>query len=565
MAEITASLVKELRDRTNAGMMECKGALKETDGDIEAAIKYLRERGAIKAAKKADREAKEGVVAAEIAEDSKTGLLVEVNCETDFVAKNDNFGAFVAELASDVLGSGAGDLEAANGISKGDGTLDDFVKAKVIELGENLQFRRMQRFEADGAGVVASYIHMGGKVGVLLEAGCEKAETETDAGFLELVKDLTLHIAAAAPVGIGREDVDGSVIEAEREVFRKEMENSGKPGEHHREDRRREDRQVLQHRLSLRAGFHQRPRPERGRPPRGEGQGARRYHHRAPLHAFCARRKLGSFPDDYRNPPKGGSCASGYRLSRVGAALSPSAPPSRYSETWNPTPPARSSSPAPPAASARECVLQFLAGGHSVFATGRDGSKLATLGGITGSQAGDLTSPGVADQAVATANEALGGLDTVVHCAGVGLIRPAKDTTDADFVRVTNTNLRATFLVAKAAAETMAASGGGRFLTVPGILGKAAMRGASAYCASKYGVVGLIKAMSLEYQRAGVQFCLFHFGGVDSPFWDDIEMKVQREKMIPVPTAAAAIVSAATAPAHLVTSEVTLQPETHQL
>ena len=226
---ITASLVKELRDKTNAGMMECKNALKETDGDIDAAIKQLRERGAIKAAKKAGREAKEGVVAAQIDAAAKSGVLVEINCETDFVAKNDNFGAFVAELAETVASSDAADIDAANALAKGDGTLDDFVKAKVIELGENLQFRRMQRFDLEGSGVIASYIHLGGKVGVLLELGSSDDALAASDGFRELAKDLTLHIAASAPVGIGRDDVDGSIVEAEREVYRTQMEKSGKP------------------------------------------------------------------------------------------------------------------------------------------------------------------------------------------------------------------------------------------------------------------------------------------------------------------------------------------------
>ncbi len=231
MAEITASLVKELRDKTNAGMMECKNALKETEGDVDAAIKFLRERGAIKAAKKADREAKEGIVSAHIDSEARSGVLVEVNCETDFVAKNDNFKAFVTELTDAVAGSDATDTESANSISKDEGSLDDFVKAKVIELGENLQFRRMIRYDVEGAGVVASYIHLGGKVGVLLEVNCNKDETATNESFRELVKDLTLHIAATSPAGIGRDEISSDLVEAEKDLFRKQMEESGKPPE----------------------------------------------------------------------------------------------------------------------------------------------------------------------------------------------------------------------------------------------------------------------------------------------------------------------------------------------
>lgn len=228
---ITASQVKELRDRTNAGMMECKKALQETGGDIDAAIKHLREAGAIKAAKKADRAAKEGVVTAHIDEDAKHGILLEVNCETDFVAKNENFQGFVAELMAAVAAAGVAEIEAAHALAHGDGTIDDFVKAKVIELGENLQFRRMTRYDVDGKGVVASYIHLGGKVGVLLEVGCENDATAGNDDFRALVKDLTLHIAASAPAGLAREDIPADLIEAEKDVFRKQMEGSGKPAE----------------------------------------------------------------------------------------------------------------------------------------------------------------------------------------------------------------------------------------------------------------------------------------------------------------------------------------------
>ena len=231
MADITAALVKELRDKTNAGMMECKNALKETGGDVDAAIKFLRERGAIKAAKKADREAKEGVVAAQIDVEARSGVLVEVNCETDFVAKNDNFKEFVSKLTDSVASSGSNDIDSANAVQKGDGTLDDFVKAKVIELGENLQFRRMTRYEVEGSGVVASYIHLGGKVGVLVEVNCSKDDTAASDVFRDLVKDLTLHIAAAAPAGIGRDEISDDLVEAEKDLFRKQMADSGKPPE----------------------------------------------------------------------------------------------------------------------------------------------------------------------------------------------------------------------------------------------------------------------------------------------------------------------------------------------
>ncbi|MBR9758754.1 elongation factor Ts [bacterium] len=228
---ITASLVKELREQTGAGMMECKNALKETEGDIDAAIKYLRERGDLKAAKKADRAAKEGVVAAQISEDGKSGILVEVNCETDFVARNENFQAFVDEVASTVATSDAQDLEAAMALPKGDQTLEGYIKTKVLELGENLQFRRFERLNVSGEGAVASYIHLGGKVGVLIAVNAEKAESASNDAFRNLVKDLTLHIAASAPAGLGREDIPADLVEAEKDIFRKQMEGQNKPAD----------------------------------------------------------------------------------------------------------------------------------------------------------------------------------------------------------------------------------------------------------------------------------------------------------------------------------------------
>ena len=228
---ITASLVKELREQTGAGMMECKNALKETEGDIAAAIKYLRERGDLKAAKKADRAAKEGVVAAQISEDGKSGILIEVNCETDFVARNENFQAFVDEVASTVAASGAQDLEAALALPKGDQTLEGYIKTKVLELGENLQFRRFERLNVSGEGAVASYIHLGGKVGVLIAVNAEKAESASNDAFRDLVKDLTLHIAASAPAGLGREDIPADLVEAEKDIFRKQMEGQNKPAD----------------------------------------------------------------------------------------------------------------------------------------------------------------------------------------------------------------------------------------------------------------------------------------------------------------------------------------------
>ncbi|MFN5737901.1 MAG: translation elongation factor Ts [Akkermansiaceae bacterium] len=226
---ITASIVKELRDKTNAGMMDCKKVLTETNGDIEASIKLLRERGIAKAGAKADREANEGIITARVNGAATTGILLEVNCETDFVSKNENFQAFVSGIADKLADSNAADHAAALAVSHGESTLEDFVKAKVVELGENLQFRKYVRFDAAPGGVVASYINHGGQLGVLLEVGTKNAAVASQAAFQELIKDLTLHIAACAPKGLSRNDIPEDIVNAEKDIFRVRLIEQGKP------------------------------------------------------------------------------------------------------------------------------------------------------------------------------------------------------------------------------------------------------------------------------------------------------------------------------------------------
>jgi elongation factor Ts len=226
---ITASIVKELRDKTSAPMMDCKKVLTETNGDIEASIKLLRERGIMKSAKMSDRAANEGVITARINADATSGLLLEVNCETDFVSKNESFQAFVGDIADALATSTAADLDAALAHQHGEQSLDDTIKAKVGEVGENLQFRKYARFDAAAGGVVASYIHLGGKVGVLIEVGTTQPGSRTNDSFKELIKDLTLHIAACAPKGLSREDIPQSVVDNELDIFRVRLEAEGKP------------------------------------------------------------------------------------------------------------------------------------------------------------------------------------------------------------------------------------------------------------------------------------------------------------------------------------------------
>lgn len=209
--------------------------------------------------------------------------------------------------------------------------------------------------------------------------------------------------------------------------------------------------------------------------------------------------------------------------------------------------------------------------GHALALTGRDRGRLDDLAADCADaatihhEALDVTAPGEAARFVNEAVEALDGLDGVVHCAGVGLIKTVADTTDAEFTRVTNINMRGTFLVAQASARVFAEAKSGLFITFPGILGRAVMRNAAAYIASKFAVAGLIRAMATEYQRVGVKFSLFYLGGVDSPFWDELAMNPQRDKMIPLEQAADLVVRTLSLPPHLVLNEVVLQPDSHQL
>ncbi len=216
MADITPALVGKLREMTNAGLMDCKNALVASAGDLDQAVDILRKKGAASAAKKADREAKEGLIAQAVLQGGKIGAIVEINCETDFVARNDSFKAFASEIATRVATNPSADLEA------------DRVAA-VARIGENIQIRRHARLEVPGNGLVAAYIHTGGKVGVLVEVAAEKAETVQHEDFKQLVRDITLQIAAASPVAIGRDSVPASVIEKEKEIAAQSDAIKGKP------------------------------------------------------------------------------------------------------------------------------------------------------------------------------------------------------------------------------------------------------------------------------------------------------------------------------------------------
>ena len=214
---ITASMVKELREMTGAGMMDCKKALVECEGDKDKAIDYLREKGIAKAAKKAGRIASEGVVAA--ASDGSTACIVEVNSETDFVAKNENFQNLVKKIAEHIVATKPADMDALNASELDGKTVAEVMTEAVASIGEKLSLRRFEVYTSED-GKLATYIHMGGKIGVIVELS---------GGADELGKDVAMQIAAAKPQCIGRDDVDADALAHEREVLRKQALEEGKP------------------------------------------------------------------------------------------------------------------------------------------------------------------------------------------------------------------------------------------------------------------------------------------------------------------------------------------------
>ena len=219
---ITASMVKELRERTSAGMMECKKALSETDGDMEAAVQLLRTSGAAKADKKAGRVAAEGVVSIYISDDKKLGVIVEVNSETDFVAKGDDFQKFAADIATVVAATNPADLDALNATKLPSGeTVDETRRALIAKLGENITVRRFERVEASGDAEISSYQH-GLKIGVLVNS---------TGGNENLGKDLAMHVAALKPMCVSTDEVPADAVEKEKEVFSAQAAESGKPPE----------------------------------------------------------------------------------------------------------------------------------------------------------------------------------------------------------------------------------------------------------------------------------------------------------------------------------------------
>ncbi|MCG5493908.1 translation elongation factor Ts [Ectothiorhodospira variabilis] len=218
--QITASMVKELRETTGAGMMECKKALTAANGDMEAAIEQMRKSGAAKAVKKADRVAAEGQVMVASSDDHRRAVIVEVNCETDFVAKDENFNSFVTQIAEQALAQQPADVDALMALSGAEGSLEETRAALVAKIGENVQVRRFELFASED-GELAHYLH-GTRIGVVVEMV---------GGNQDLARDVAMHIAASHPVCVDESQVPQDLLKKEEAVFRAQAEESGKPAE----------------------------------------------------------------------------------------------------------------------------------------------------------------------------------------------------------------------------------------------------------------------------------------------------------------------------------------------
>ena len=218
--QITAAMVKELRERTGSGMMECKKALSEVDGDMEAAIEAMRKSGLAKADKKASRVAAEGLIGIELSADAKTASIVEVNCETDFVSGGDEFAAFTTNIAKRILADSPADVAALSEMALTDGDSIEVTRKNMItKIGENIQVRRFQRIEA--VGKMGSYKH-GARIGVVVDI---------EGGDDELLKDIAMHIAATNPTCVSEDQVPAEMLEKEKAILIAQAEESGKPAE----------------------------------------------------------------------------------------------------------------------------------------------------------------------------------------------------------------------------------------------------------------------------------------------------------------------------------------------
>jgi elongation factor Ts len=229
---ISAKAVSELRQRTGAGMMDCKKALEENAGDMDAAVEYLRKKGIAKAEKRADRSTSEGVVGGELFNGGQSGALVEVACETDFVARNEDFGKVVAALVAHRVASSAADLDAflaETMTGQGGESVADYVKQASARTGEAVNVKHTARFDAGASGQVGMYRHHNGKLGTLVKVTASSPEVANHEATRELVKYIAEHIAAAAPIAVDRNGVPAEKIESEKRIGMEQAREAGKP------------------------------------------------------------------------------------------------------------------------------------------------------------------------------------------------------------------------------------------------------------------------------------------------------------------------------------------------
>lgn len=228
MAQVTAALVKELREMTGAGMMECKKALVEADGDLDKAVDVLRTAGLAAAAKKAGRATNEGTVMALVSEDSKTGALVELNCETDFVAMNEKFTALAERIANGVIAHDPADLDALKATELEGETVEAILTESIHTIGENINLARFGRMHVED-GAIASYIHGAGKIGVLVSFKLGDTAVAANEAFQRMGRDVAMQVAAASPIAPRRDSVPAEVVEHEMGIYKAQAAESGKP------------------------------------------------------------------------------------------------------------------------------------------------------------------------------------------------------------------------------------------------------------------------------------------------------------------------------------------------
>ncbi len=238
MGEISAKDVAELRKMTGAGMMDCKKALTEADGSVEKAVEILRVKGIAKAAGKSDRATREGLVVMKLGDGAKSGAIVEVNCETDFVARTDDFKAVAGGIVDHILEGKSGDFSGGDGETllgetfHGDSskTVEEFVKEGVAKLGENMRIGKFSRFQVEGAlGAVNFYNHMNGKVGVLIELAADDAEFAGSPELAAIAEEVAIHICAFSPEYVSPEEIPAEVLEKEKQIYREQTLAEGKP------------------------------------------------------------------------------------------------------------------------------------------------------------------------------------------------------------------------------------------------------------------------------------------------------------------------------------------------